>query len=80
MRTKSSRFIAIAAALGLIAFSGARSRAQESLTLDAVLDRLHAYLRDYATQLPATIARTIGRSWNDSTLMAEGSGIRWCPQ
>ena len=52
----SRRFIAIAAVVAVIASSGARGRAQEDVTLTTVLDRLHAYLADYATRLPATIA------------------------
>jgi hypothetical protein len=39
-----------------ILFSATDSRAQQNLTLQTVLDRLHAYLADYAERLPATIA------------------------
>jgi len=56
MRRYLRRLTAFAAVFGLIASSAVRGRAQEILTLDAVLDRLHAYLADYANRLPATIA------------------------
>jgi hypothetical protein len=45
-----------AAALAVAIFIGADGRAQDSLTLATVLDRVHGYLLDYANRLPATIA------------------------
>src|SRR4051812_2473525 len=53
---QSNRWFAFALLLGVMLSFNTRTPAQERLPADAVLDRLHAYLNDYADRLPATIA------------------------
>ena len=57
MRATLRPAIKLAAALvAVILLLPLRSSAQNTVTLEAVLARLHAYLSDYAQRLPATIA------------------------
>src|ERR1700704_6594247 len=52
----SSQCMRAMGAAAIILCSVSNARAQQNLTLQTVLDRLHAYLVDYAERLPATIA------------------------